>query len=402
MKKIIPLLTASTLCASASNVGDYLKFSGDIRARFEARETDPADPSTAFTVSTRLGLEIGEFNGFSAFIQGEGTYGLARDFRSNPSPAPQTRPFVVGNSVIGDPDNAEINQAYLQYSKDGFLVKVGRQSIVRGGAQHIGNVAWRQNMQTFDAAQIGYKKENFSVSYVYSDRAQRIFGIDPDANNPLEEFQGDFHFIDADYKTDFGKIAGYVYLIDVDSFGNGLLANVGESNTYGAYVESDSYYAEFAFQDGTSNLQGGDYDAIYAHLKYSTKIGGAGVAAGLEYLGDGFKTPFSTVHKFNGFADAFILQRIGLNAGPGGNFDGIADFYLNYSRKDLPGGIIFKGALHAFMDEDFEDTYGYEADAVLVKKFSPELTGLLKAAYFSGEDFYEDIKQVSVQLDYKF
>ena len=30
------------------------------------------------------------------------------------------------------------------------------------------------------------------------------------------------------------------------------------------------------------------------------------------------------------------------------------------------------------------------------------MTGLLKAAYFTGDEYYEDIKQVSIQLDYTF
>ena len=383
-----------------SNSGDFLKFSGIITTRYEFRETDPLDPSHALTARARVGMMLGAADGFSAFIEGEGTQGIIEDYRSNPTGNNSTRPYVVGNSVISDPNNAELNQAYLKYAGDGFFAQVGRQRIIRNEAAFIGNVGWRQNEQTYDAAQIEFSNDNFSFTYVYSDRVQRIFGAD--ANDalpgpPLRDFEGAFHFLDLTYNAGFGKVGGYAYLIDVDNN-----AAVGESNTFGAFVDSNGFYAEIAYQDGTSTLAGGDYDAMYAHLKYTTKGLGGTLMAGVEYLGEDFKTPFGTVHAFNGFADAFILQRIGLNNGPGGNYNGITDLYLGYVKPGLPGGITFKGFLHTFLDGDADKVYGSEADAVLVKKFSDSMTGLLKAAYFTGDEYYEDIKQVSIQLDYTF
>ena len=383
-----------------SNPGDFLKITGAITTRYEFRETDPLDASHALTARARIGLNLGDFNGFSAFVEGEGTQGLIEDYRSNPTGSNSTRPYVVGNSVISDPNNVELNQAYLKYAQDGFLVQVGRQRIIRNEAAFIGNVGWRQNEQTFDAAQVGYSNDNFSFNYVYSDRVQRIFGRDSNdalPGPPLRDFEGEFHFIDLNLTTTFGKVGGYTYLIDVDNN-----SAVGENNTFGAFIDSNGFYAEVAYQDGSSSLAGGDYDAMYAHLKYTTKGLGGTLMAGVEYLGEDFKTPFATVHAFNGFADAFILQRIGLNKGPGGNYDGITDAYLGYVKPGLPGEITFKGFLHTFLDGEVDSVYGYEADAVLVKKFNDSMTGILKAAYFLGDEYYDDIKQVSIQLDYQF
>jgi len=379
---------------STKNGGDFLKVSGNIRTRYEFRETDPADPSHALTVRARLGLTLGDFNGFSAYVEGEGTQGLAEDYTGGGG----ARPVHPGGSVIADPNNAELNQAYLQYKKDGALVKVGRQRIIRNKAAFIGNVGWRQNEQTFDAAQVGYSTDGFDVSFAYFDRVQRIFG--DDAVGAAHEFEGDYFIFDISKKTDIGKVGGYAYLLDTENQGN-----VGESNTFGAFIQADNgVYAEFAYQDGTSNLVGGDndYSALYGHLKYTTDAAGGKGTFGVEYLGDHFKTPLATVHAYNGFADAFIGQRIGLNNGPGGNYNGITDIYASYVKKGLPGGLVFKGFLHYFMDGQLDNTYGYEADAVLVKKFNDNLTGLLKAAYFEGDDFYNDIKQISFQVDYKF
>ena len=390
----------TTVPAPAADISSLIKFSGDIRTRYEFRETDPLDASHALTARARIGLTLGKPTGFSAFVEGEGTQGIVEDYRSNPTGSQTTRPYKVGHSVIADPNNVELNRAYLQYADNGFALKAGRQRIIRNSAAFIGNVGWRQNEQTFDAVSLGYKKDSFATSYVYSDRVQRIFGND--ANDappgpPLHDFEGDFHLFDISSDTNFGKAGGYAYLLDVENNGN-----VGESNSFGAFFESSGFYGEFAYQDGTSNLAGGDYTALYGHLKYTTDALGGSGTLGVEYLGDHFKTPFATVHAYNGFADAFVLQRIGLNTGPGGNYNGLTDIYLGYTKKGLPGGLVFKGFLHYFMDGKMDNTYGYEADAVLVKKFNDDLTGVFKAAYFSGEDFYQDIKQVSLQLDYKF
>ena len=388
----------------------WLTPSIDLRARYEYRDQSGLDASNSVTARARVGLLLGDFGGFSAFGEIEATAAIARDYQSNPLGLDVTTPFVPNNTVIADPENVELNRFWLQYKKDGLLAKVGRQRIIRNSAAFIGNVGWRQNEQTFDAAQIGYSKDNFSISYAYSNRVQRIFGeTEPVEDLPLEEFEGQFHFIDASFTTSIGKIGAYAYLIDLDSRGilpaaaQTALGNVGESNTYGAFANFGPLYAEFAYQDGTSNFAG-DYDAIYAHVKYTQKFGKASLTAGVEYLEDDFKTPFATVHAYNGFADAFILDRIGLRNGPGGTYDGLTDVYLTYVQPGLPGGLTFKAFAHYFADDSFDETYGYEFDAVLVKKFSDNFTGLIKAAYFVADDdsLYDDINQVTVDLTYTF
>ena len=387
---------------------EWLKISGDLRTRFESREVTGQDQSTSATARGRLGLTLGEFAGFSAFGEIEATTALVDDFRSNPTGAApgsgvlagtggqdQVQPFVLGNTVISDPESVELNRAWVQYKGAGFLAKYGRQRIIRNDAFFIGNVGWRQNEQTFDAAQVAFANESFSLSYVYSDEAHRIFGND--ANGALGSFTGDFHFIDGTFTTPIGKVGAYAYLIDVDNNGN-----VGESNTYGAFTNLGPVYLEAAYQEGTSNLAGGDYDSIMARARYTLKTGAGAFSIGADWLQDDFKTPFQTAHAHFGFADTFLLQQIGLNKN--GGFDGIFDGYLKYANTNLPGGIVFKGALHYFANEDLSSTYGYEADAVLVKKLSDNATLLLKAAYFVADESsgFEDIKQLTVDLGYKF
>jgi len=378
----------------------------DIRTRFEYREQDGFDASTAFTSRARVGLKTKDFSGFSAFVEAEATFAIGDDYRSNPVGGnTSTTPSVAGNTVIGDPRNLELNRAWVQYKKDGILAKVGRQRIIRNNAAFIGNVGWRQNEQTYDAIQLAYSSDDFNISYVYSDRVQRIFGSD--ANDaafsgdgpPLRDFEGEFHFLDATYNAGGGTVGGYVYLIDVENNNN-----VGESNTIGAFYKGNGIHAEFAYQDGESSLaSGGDYDALYGHLIYTKKVDKSSFSVGVEYLEENFKTPFATVHAFNGFADAFILHRIGLT-NSGGAYDGLTDFYVGYTQGGLPWNMTFKGFVHYFMDDSMSTTYGWEADAVLIKPFSKNLKGILKAAYFDADDDgpFSDIKQVSVELNYTF
>lgn len=84
----------------------------DIRARYEFGDVDGLDPSHAFTLRERLGLQTQEWNGFSAFIEGEFTQAAINDYNGG---APGVNPLVAGNTVIADPESNELNQGYLQY-----------------------------------------------------------------------------------------------------------------------------------------------------------------------------------------------------------------------------------------------------------------------------------------------
>ena len=374
------------------NAFKWLTPSVDIRTRFEYREIDGQDPSTSVTARGRLGLTLGNFNGFSAFGEIEATTAIHDDFTVG---QPNISPNDPNQTPIADPESAEINRAWLQYKKDGILLKGGRQRIIRNDAFHIGNVGWRQNEQTFDAAQIGYTKDDFNISYVYSWRAQRIFGSD--ALGAAAEFTGDFHLIDLSYDAEIGKLGAYAYLIDVDNN-----AAVGESNSFGIFGDFGPLYLEFAYQEGDSSLANGDYDAVSARGHYTLKTDYGNFAVGADWTQEDFKTPFQTAHAHFGFADAFLAQQVGLNEANG--FDGIFDGYLKYTKTGLPGGITFKAHLHYFTNDSLDSPYGYEIDAVLVKKFTDNLTGLIKGAFFQadGGSEFSDINQITVDLSYKY
>ena len=399
--------------AKASVLDDIGLFSEDfaeaslmLRPRFEYRKVGSLEGANALTLRAKPGLLLGKGAPITLFGQLEATKAIIDDYQSNPLGAPVTQPFNPGYSVIGDPEHEEVNQLWAKINPiGGFGAKIGRQQIIRNNMAFIGHVAWRQTEQTYDAVELTYSADSdFKVSYVYADRVQRIFGDTSVPDLPLEEFEGDFHFLDATIPTSFGPLAAYLYHVHLDerpglpAGAQAALANVGESTTIGASTTQGPLYLEAAYQDGDSALEGGSYDAIYGHVKYTKKVEKTAIFGGLEYWSDGFKTPLATVHMFNGFADSVILQRIGLNDA-GGVFEGMFNPYVGFSTP-LPGGFVLKGFFHYLADEGISTTYGTEIDALLVKKLSDSATMVIKGAYFMG-DAYPDIEQISAQIDFK-
>ena len=234
---------------------DFAEISIMARPRFEYREVDGLEGSESGTFRIRPGIMLGKGGPISLFADVEIVEALIDDYQSNPLGGPQTEPFNPGYTPIGDPEFQELNQLWAKFDLvDNFSAKVGRQRIVRNNAAFIGNVPWRQAEQTFDAVELSYSlDEDFSITYAYADRVQRIFGPTTPRDLPLEEFLGEFHFIDATIPTPIGKLATYIYNIDVANPGAGPLANVGESTTFGASTTKGPLYLEAAFQDGDSN-----------------------------------------------------------------------------------------------------------------------------------------------------
>ena len=193
-------MTALALCAapfsgvaSASileGIGlseDFVEAGLMIRPRFEYREMDGLKASSALTVRARPSLRLGKGAPLSIFAEVEATRALVDDYQSNPLGGPQTKPFNPGYTVIGDPEHEEVNQLYATLNFiEGVGLKVGRQRMVRNNMAFIGHVAWRQTDQTYDAVEFSYRGDSdFSASYAYANRVQRIFGQTSPADLPL-------------------------------------------------------------------------------------------------------------------------------------------------------------------------------------------------------------------------
>ena len=376
--------------SAEESLSDYFKLSLNARLRYESKIEQGFDHSDALTLRVRPGVTILPGKMFSAFIETEHTVAIGEDFRALND---TLDPFRANNAQIIDPETNELNQGYIQLKNGGFTLKGGRQRIILDNAAHIGNVGWRQNEQTYDGVSLDYKTSDYSLYYAYASRANRIFGSE--AEGAFRELEGDMHFFNASANVGASKVGVYSYLLD---FSEGLAFPRANSNTYGIQFDGNGFHAEYAYQTEAGDQD--SYNASYGHLTYTKKAGSVTYKAGVEYLEEDFKTPLATVHAFNGFADRFIAHRLGL---PGAEYDGLTDIYAMASTKVK--GVVVKGFVHYYLNDSLSDAYGWEADLVLAKKLSDNLTLLGKSSYYVGDDdntFDRDIIQTSVQLDYAF
>ena len=369
--------------AAADDVTDALtsgKAYGDIRLRYESVDqdlpsTNPADDATALTVRTRLGYVTGSVSGFSATLEMEDSRIVAGQDEYTVGPTG----FNPGEySVIGDPETTEVDQAFIQYKTDSLTAKLGRQVLTYDGHRFVGHVGWRQDRQTFDGISFKYTPvENLTLHYAYLDERNRIFAEEAD-------FDSKDHLFNAAYKTGFGTLTGYAYLLEIDEGVDNALDTFGVSFKGAAPIGDMKllYAAEYATQEKEAeNVE--DKDADYMLLEGGLAISGITAKLGYEVLGSddssyGFSTPLATLHKFNGWSDQFL-------ATPG---VGLVDTYVSASGK-IAGGTLTV-VYHDFeADEDTAaiDDLGSEIDVAYAKKFGKNYNaGIKYAAYSAGDD----------------
>ncbi|MDP4847479.1 MAG: alginate export family protein [Akkermansiaceae bacterium] len=400
MKKLLLLTLSPSLALAAPPSPDiatvgaseyWIKPTLDIRARYEFGDVDGSDPSHAFTLRERIGLQTQDWNGFSAFVEGEFTQAAIDDYNGG---APGVTPAVGGNTAIADPETNEFNQGYVQYKGFDSTFRLGRQRIIYDSAAFIGNVGWRQNEQTYDAFSISNTSiDGLTLQYAYVNQVNRIFGSDATGNFDYDGM--DTHLLNAAYTGIEGfTVGGYIYLIDFDQI------NAADCDTYGTYVKTNQLgldlYAELALQ--TNGGAAGNDDSSYAHVTATKAFGTQSVTLGMEHLSAGFRTPLATLHAFNGFSDVLLLGRFN---GLGSGAVGLTDMYVSHTMP-IFFGMKWINTLHAFGDNEISTGRGWEYDSVLVKKFDENFTGIAKLAHFETESNLPTTTRFSMELNYKF
>jgi hypothetical protein len=380
------------------------KFNVNVRARYEFVEQDnlPKD-SNAGTIRTRFGFTTAPLYGFQAMIEGENITAIDGD--SYNAAGSNGQP---GRPVVADPPVTELNQAWMGYTYTNLVsAKVGRQRIVLDNHRFIGDVGWRQNMQTYDAAGgTVTPAEHLNLYYGYVWQVNRVFGGVRGLPAANTDFESNSHLINASYALcEHAKITGYTYLLDLKNAAGAAnsCATYGLSLTGSAPV-SDSvkldYHAEYAWQtDYADNPQ--NYGTEYYNLELGANVKPVAFGAGYEVLGSdnavGFKTPLATLHSFNGWADIFLnTPALGLQ-----------DVY-GFAQVMLPSEIPLRAIYHKYYSDAGSADYGHELDAVVSKKFGKNWTALLKYAYYWGEDPVSglpagtDVQKVWAQVEFNF
>ncbi|GAB3372499.1 alginate export family protein [Spongiibacter taiwanensis] len=374
-------MSSSNLMADA--IADAItggKAYGDLRLRYETvdQDTDAVDEAEALTLRTMIGYTTGSVEGFSATIEVEDSRIVAGgDAYSVPPTGFNTGEY----SVIADPETTELDQGFIQYKNGIVTAKFGRQVLTYDGHRFVGHVGWRQDRQTFDGLTLAVTPtKELAINYAYITQRNRIFAEAADQDSKD-------HFINVAYTTPVGTLVGYSYMLENDFTGNDATLD-----TYGASFTGSAggdvkflYAAEFATQTFESGST--EYDADYMMLEGGVAVSGITVKLGYEVLGSddgmyGFGTPLATLHKFNGWADMFIVPTEPSNSPDGG----LVDTYLSIGGS-LAGGS-WAVVYHDFSADDDStgpDAYGDEIDLVYSKKFGIYNAGIKYSAYSADE-----------------
>jgi hypothetical protein len=380
-------LLATTLqsAAYAGELGDALtggKIILDTRLRFESvDQSNLAEDASALTSRVRFGYETAGFQGLKLLAEAEGSWEMTSDVFNNSYDGQTTYP------VVADPGQLELNRAQISYTgiKDIGII-IGRQRINLDNQRFLGAAGFRQNEQTFDAAQLTYtglKKAKFT--YIYIDDVRRVFG----RKSPVGRFASDSHIVNVSYQLLAPlKLTGYGYLLDLQNK-DGTQTTVS-SQTFGGRADGKykvgkvelSYAGEYATQKNyrknprTFNL---DYYMVEAG---AAAIGITGTV-GYEVLqgngAQGFSTPLATLFAFNGWADAFLNTPT----------VGVRDLYVKagYTREKVPvlGTIRAQVHYHDYKRDFGTGTLGSEWNALLSASPNKRLTFEARYATYDGK-----------------
>jgi hypothetical protein len=368
--------------ADAASLGEALtggKLLLNLRPRYEHVEQDgKPNNADAYTMRTLLGYRTGTWKGLSATFEGINV-GHLGTMDYNPIPTVTTSPFPT----VADPDFTGVNQLYVDYTAlPQTTVRAGQQSIKVDNVRFIGNVEFRQVMQTFNAVTV----ENTSLSNTrlyagYLIRQHTINGTQRDVNEPIFNVR---------YTWKPGNnLIGYGYLQDQANTGQNATTGLadGSNKIFGARADGGYpfgtdwkllYTAEYAKQD---NYSGGDaiIDAYYYHLNIGGQWKDTFVRVHQELLSSndgkyGFQTPLGTNHLFQGWVDKFLITPK----------NGIRDSYVSAGTKVQKLGIYMEYHRYrtAFQSLDMGD----EFDIGLTYPLLKQLIGKIEYGDYRGGD----------------
>ena len=331
-----------------------------------------AEDASVLTLRTVLGWETASYKGFKALLEFEDVRAIVDDYNS-------TANGETGFPVEADPETTELNRAQISWTNgSGFTATGGRQRIIFDDARFVGNVGWRQDEQTYDAARFDYAQGKFAISYAYVWGVERIFAENAD-------WDSESHLANASYAvSDALKVSGFAYALDFEQ------APAMSTATYGVAasgaVPLDAYTLNYGAVIATQSDYGDsplDIDLGYARADLGVARGPLSLSARYELLeGDGtagFSTPLATLHAFQGWADVFL----------GTPAVGIEDAAL--TARFAPGwsagtvaNPVFMLTYHDFSADQGGADLGSEIDAQLTARIAPKLTGILKIADYDG------------------
>jgi len=345
----------------------------------------------ADTLRLRLGIHANIGYGWSYLIEGAGTASADNHYNSGAN-------GQIRYPSITDPKGVELNQAWMGWQGDAFGLKAGRQEVVLDNQRWVGNVAWRQFEQTFDAVALQWKPlAHWTLRYDWLDRVNRIAG--PDALNPLAQKRLlNTHLLNVAWVKGSQQLTGYAYLHKDKNVATASSASYGVRWT-------DKPAPDGGFGWSVEGARQYDYANNPLHFAHSywllepswTQWGVTG-KLGWEHLGgDGrtaLQTPLATLHAFNGWDDQFTVTPA----------KGLQDYYVTFNGNFGSQGVARKLAwvvsYHDYRADRGGAHYGDEWDASLAYPLIPGLNALLKAADYRADQFGRNDTKLWLQFEW--
>jgi len=389
--------------AIADDASDANQTTVTIDERFRYEFVDQANrlkDAHAKTLRSRIGIITPRFHFTRLAVEFENVSEVGHDSFNNPLNGRVNRP------VVADVKSNEINQLYLEYTGLPKTTLIGgRYRLNLDNQRFIGSVGWRQNDQTYDGVTVTNTSiPDVNLFYAYIGNINRIFSND----SPVGDLASNSHLFHATYSgIKNTKLKGYNYYLDISD------ADVLSSNTLGVSLSGKyplgarglalHYYAEYAHQSDAGDNPN-NYTADYYHIAPGISVFGLTVTGGYEVLGSdsgqvAFATPLATLHKFNGFADVFLVTPA----------TGIEDWYVDvtYKLKGVKGplhflnGLLLKARYHDFSSDVGNIDYGQEFDAYAKMPLGRGFYAEAKYADYNAAQFGVDVEKVIFGLGYK-
>lgn len=365
----------------------------DLRLRYELVDDAAFEKDAhALTLRTAFGYRTAPFKGLSLFLEAQNVQHLGSERFDNKG-AGALANDATDRPVVADPDLTRIQQAYLRVDVLDTAVDLGRRQIAYGDHRFIGDIAWRQDFQTFDAIYlVNHSVKSTSISYAYADKVLRIFGDGKDMSshflNALVEVRSDVSLELFAYLLDYA--APEDWGLSSQSYGAKLSGAQPVSKSLRLLFETQ-YAKQKDFADNPARR-----DADYLHL-----VGGLGVGhlvsvkLGRELLGgslrDGaFQTPLATGHKFNGWADLFLATPA----------SGLVDWYVSADGHVRRAAWIV--VYHDFSADEGGRAYGTELDAQVLYPTKWKQTFGFKFAVYREDGFARDVGKLWLWTQYSF
>lgn len=399
MKYLLATTAALAVAGPACAQQIDLKPVAEARLRYEhVDQHGLAQQADALTVRARAGLRASS-GALSATLLGQGTLAVIdRYFDGFDNAA--TKPLVA------DPQNVALYIAQLQYRTKWLTLTGGRQKIVLDDERFVGNVAFRDNGQTFDAVRAELTPAQglkLDVSYAWSVRT--IWGFQGKGARQ-QAISGDNILANLSYATPLGMLSGFAYLVDQDEAA--VQAYRLSSQTYGVRLAGNqplSKFAKFAYQLSYArqldyHRNPNDYAADYWLADATLDLHGWKLNAGYEVLGashgaalTSFQTPLGTNFKFQGWADKFLTTPA----------NGMRDLYVGtgYGWKQVGplSGVALAATWHRFESDRLDQHYGNEWDIIASAKLRRTALSVRYARY-DARAMATDTEKLWLQADW--